>query len=101
MDYAEKKGVSPYLTVVDADLESDAQVLFTFVNNYASGGFGVPWNLLLDGGSMEYYWSSTVGTGDLYNSLDALIARCESDEDCFDGMACKKETEDDFQGACE
>jgi len=101
LDYAEKKGVDPYLTVIDADQESDVQVLFTYVNNYASGGFGVPWNLLLVGASMEYYWSSTSGAGDLYGSIDALVARCETDEDCFDGATCKKENDDDFEGACE
>ena len=101
MDYATKKGVSPYLTVVDADQESAGQVLFSYVNNYASGGFGVPWNLLLDGKSMEYVWSSTVGTGDLYGELEKLTLQCQEEADCFEGETCKKETEEDFKGVCQ
>lgn len=68
MAYATAKGIDPNLTfALDAGKE-----LFTYVNNYASGGFGVPWNLVMNGHTMEYVWSSTTGAGGLYDSIDSL-----------------------------
>ena len=66
--YAADKGVDPNLTFGG----DSGKTLFTYVNNYGEGGFGVPWNLILDGSTLEYVWSSTTGTGDLYGTLDEL-----------------------------
>jgi hypothetical protein len=66
--YASAKGIDPYLTFAG----ESAKTLFTYVNNYGEGGFGVPWNLVMTGSSMEYYWSSTAGAGGYSNALDEL-----------------------------
>ena len=68
--YADAKGLDAYLTFGG----ESGKTLFTYVNNYGEGGFGVPWNLILNGNTLEYVWSSTTGTGDLYGTLDELAS---------------------------
>lgn len=48
---------------------------FDAIDNYSSGGLSVPWNAILDGDSMEYVWSSTAGTGSMYQWIDDLLAK--------------------------
>lgn len=74
-DYAGAKGVDPASTFVDNDGSRSWPVLFSAIETYSGGSIGLPWNVVLDGRSMEYIWSSNAGSGDLYQVQDDLMAR--------------------------
>lgn len=71
--YADDKGIDPAQVFVDKEGDRSWANTFDHINNYASGSFGIPWSVVLDGKSMEYIWSSTVGTGSVYGAVESLI----------------------------
>lgn len=71
--YANAKGIDPAQVFIDKEGDRSWGNTFDHVNNYASGSFGIPWSLVLDGKSMEYIWSSTLGTGSVYEAVESLI----------------------------
>lgn len=73
--YAEEMGIDPAQVFID---NTDGRAwgnTFDRIENYAGGSLGIPWSCLLDGRSMEYIWSSTVGTGTIYEEMEALLDR--------------------------
>ena len=56
--YAKDKGISPEQTFIDHNGAAWG-TMFSYVNNYSSGSFGIPWNVIFDGRSMEYAYSDT------------------------------------------
>ncbi|MCA9513806.1 MAG: redoxin domain-containing protein [Myxococcales bacterium] len=73
MDYALSHGLSPEQTFIDNDGTRSWPNLFTAIDTYSGGSIGLPWNVVLDGRSMEYVWSSNTGNGDLYGAQDELL----------------------------
>ena len=74
--YAQAEGINPALVFIDNDGTTSWKELFGHINNYAVGGsIGLPWNVILDAQSMEYVYSDTSGTGQLYQTLEELLAR--------------------------
>ena len=59
--YASAKGISPSQMFMDNTNNDSFYTIFSYINNYASGSFGIPWDALLDGTSMEYVFSDTAG----------------------------------------
>jgi thiol-disulfide isomerase/thioredoxin len=74
-EYALAKGLDPENTFIDHDGRGSWPVLFDAINTYSGSSIGLPWNAVLDGGSMTYVWSSNVGDGDLFGAIDALMGR--------------------------
>ncbi|MFT7578978.1 MAG: hypothetical protein ACI9MR_000640 [Myxococcota bacterium] len=71
--YATGKGMDPALTFIDHDGTQSWPNLFTHINTYSGGSIGLPWNVVLNGNSMEYVWSSNTGEGDLYGAQRTLL----------------------------
>jgi hypothetical protein len=71
--YANDKGIDPAQVFVDNEDSRSWANTFDHINNYSSGSFGIPWSVVLDGRSMEYMWSSTLGTGSVYEAVENLI----------------------------
>ena len=46
---------------------------FEAMDNYASGGMGVPWSGLLDGRSMEYIMNDYAGEGSMDSNIQTLL----------------------------
>lgn len=73
--YGERKGIDPSVLYLDNDGGRAWAATLDKIDNYATGSFGIPWNALLKGDSMEYMWSSYAGEGDLYSNIDALLGK--------------------------
>ncbi|MCC6621082.1 MAG: redoxin domain-containing protein [Deltaproteobacteria bacterium] len=76
-DYAGSHGLDPRQTYVDHDGTHSWPVLFGAINTYSNGSIGLPYNIVLDGRSMEYKWNSATGSGDLYQVQEELMSRAE------------------------
>ncbi|MFO0749081.1 MAG: hypothetical protein U1F43_25975 [Myxococcota bacterium] len=74
-DYAGAHGLDPRQTYIDNDGKVSWPTLFGAINTYGNGSIGLPYNIVLDGRSMEYKWNSATGGGDLYQVQDELLAR--------------------------
>jgi len=74
-DYAGSHGLDPRQTYVDHDGSNSWPVLFGAINTYSNGSIGLPYNIVLDGRSMEYKWNSATGSGDLYQVQEELMSR--------------------------
>ena len=73
-DYADRKGMDRSVVFIDNSEGISWNALFGAINNYANGGIGLPWSVILDGDSMEYMWSNTAGADDLYTTIDNVLA---------------------------
>lgn len=73
MEYALSHGLTPEQTFIDHDGERSWPQLFGAIDTYSGDTIGLPWNVVLDGRSMEYIWSSNTGNGDLYGVQDELL----------------------------
>jgi hypothetical protein len=71
LNYAQTKGVPAERVFMDNDGAAWGSTLY-FINNYAQGSFGIPWNAVLDGKSMEYVHSDTAGDGTRAAVLEGL-----------------------------
>lgn len=75
MDYAGSHDLDPRQTYIDHDGTNSWATLFGAINNYGNGSIGLPYNIVLDGRSMEYMWNSATGGGDLYEVQQGLMDR--------------------------
>ena len=73
--YAISHSAPPEIVFIDNHAGVAWGNTFDAIDNYSTGGLSVPWNAILDGESMEYMWSSTAGTGSLYQAIDDLLAK--------------------------
>ena len=74
MQYAQSHDADPAKTFIDNESGVGWGKTFDAMDNYASGGLGVPWSALLDGASMEYIMNDYAGEGSMQSNIDALLA---------------------------
>lgn len=73
LQYAVSHDADPAKTFIDKQGEVSWGATFAVMDNYASGGMGVPWSGLLDGRSMAYIMNDYAGEGSLDSNIQKLL----------------------------
>lgn len=73
--YAQKYGVDPANMLIDNEQGSGWYKTFDAIENYGNGSVGLPWYCVLDGRSMEYYWSNATSTTSHETAIEELLAK--------------------------
>ncbi len=74
LQYAISHDADPAKTFIDKTGGVTWGATFDAMDNYASGGMGVPWSGLLDGRSMEYIMNDYAGEGSLDSNIQQLLS---------------------------
>ncbi len=73
LQYAASHDADPSRTFIDNLSGVSWGATFAAMDNYASGGMGVPWSGLLDGRSMLYIMNDYAGEGSMDDNIQALL----------------------------
>lgn len=72
-EWANYHGVDPSMVFLDNDINGQWQTTWSFMENYAQGSIGLPWEAVLKGKDMEYLFQTQGHEKDPESVLNALL----------------------------